>query len=154
MSRLNDLRAARESYVVKFREFVRLFTKDTTILFCFFEGEDVKYYGHRLEILNHELKWAGINCGGKGVALKLKVLISENRSYFHARTVFFLDPDFDDVELLREEENVYITPCYSVENLYVNEVVFKRIMRSEFALEENMDDGHEFAICSERFASR
>lgn len=154
MSRLNDLRAARDSYVVKFRDFVRLFTKDTTVLFCFFEGEDVKYYGHRLEILNHELKWTGINCGGKKIVVKLRELISDNTSYSHARTAYFLDPDFDDPGSIQRGPNIYVTPSYSVENLYVTESAFRRILRSEFGLEESDDEGSEFCNCLKHFNQR
>lgn len=37
-----------------------------------------------------------------------------------------------------KEKDVYVTPCYSIENLYVNEDSFGMILETEFGL--NVDD--------------
>ena len=52
--------------------------------------------------------------------------------------MFFVDRDmgFDMKEY--KEKDVYVTPCYSIENLYVNEDSFGMILETEFGL--NIDD--------------
>jgi len=147
MSLIESLRSARESYAVKFRDFVRIFTGSPSAVVCFFEGEDVKYYGARIEMLKPQLRWEAINCEGKGSALKLWELISSHELYSQAKTAFFLDPDFDKRETLPQTSNVYVTPCYSVENLYVTEAAAKRILRAEFGVTEVPDEDGSFAKC-------
>ena len=48
--------------------------------------------------------------------IKLYELITGNKEHSAARTAFFLDQDFDAIESLPNARNVYVTPCYSVEN--------------------------------------
>lgn len=154
MSVLTQLRASRDSYAVKLRDFIRIFTNSPHVLICFFEGEDVKYYGPRLDMLRPDLHWESVNCGGKGVVLKLWNLINTHELYSPAKTAFFFDKDFDDVGSHPVAKNVYITPCYSVENLYVTESAAKRVLRSEFNLNERPDEDGMFAKCFELFQGR
>ena len=95
MGEASKLREARSSYAVKFREFVRIFSRDRAILICFFEGEDVKYYGPRLDMLRVDIRWEPINCGGKDAFLKLWNLLSEHSLYGTAKAAYFLDQNFD-----------------------------------------------------------
>src|SRR5579859_3053526 len=112
MSVLTQLRASRESYAVRLRDFIRIFTNTPHVLVCFFEGEDVKYYGPRLEMLRPELNWESVNCGGKDVVLKLWNLLSTHSLYSTAKTAYFFDKDFDGVGSRPTARNVYTTPCY------------------------------------------
>ena len=45
--------------------------------------------------------------------------------------MFFIDKDFDEKN---ENAEIYTTPCYSIENLYVSENAFKRIIHKEFGI--------------------
>ena len=100
-------------------------------IFCFFEGEDQKYYGIRIE------KYADINeeniifysCGGKKQVLKLYDMLKKD--YSNVKKMFFIDKDFDEKN---ENAEIYTTPCYSIENLYVSENAFKRIIHKEFGI--------------------
>jgi hypothetical protein len=154
MAQIDKLRAARDSYAVKLRDFVRIFTRTPTVLVCFFEGEDVKYFGPRIDILRPDLKWEAVNCGGKDVVFKLWEVISTHELYSHARTSYFFDQDFDDAGSRPVAGNVYVTPCYSVENLYVTEAAARRILRGEFGLNEQPDEEGVFARCVELFKCR
>jgi hypothetical protein len=154
MSHLSKLRRARESYPVKLREFVRIFAKSPHIGICFFEGEDVKYFGPRLELINPDFDWEAVNCGGKEILLQLFTFISVDGVYSKSKSVFFVDRDFDDPASLPRSSTVYITPCYSVENLYVTEDVVKRILRSEFGLSEQDDEDGVFSTCVALFRAR
>ena len=81
-------------------------------------------------------------------------MIKENAIYSKAKTAYFLDKDFDGVDDHPNSSDVYITPCYSVENLYVTETVFKRILRSEFSLNEQADYDGTFMRCLDLFRDR
>jgi hypothetical protein len=124
------------------------------VLVCFFEGEDVKYYGSRLEMINPHLKWEAINCQGKGSSLKLREIISGHELYSSAKTAFFFDADFDAKGSLPNAANVYITPCYSIENFYVTDSAAKRIFRAEFGICEIPDEEGSFGKCLGLFKSR
>ncbi len=55
----------------------------------------------------------------------------------------FVDADFDENSELTELTDVYVTPCYSIENLYVAVIHCRRILSAEF----NLTDCHEDADC-------
>ena len=56
--------------------------------------------------------------------------------------MFFIDRDYD--ESLRDtNDDLFETPCYSIENLYAQESVFSRIIQSEFGLTPIDEDYHK-----------
>jgi hypothetical protein len=154
MGQVEKLRAARESYAVKLRDFVRIFSNKPDVLVCFFEGEDVKYYGPRLDMLLNGCEWESINCRGKDAVYKLWDLISHHEVFAMAKTAYFFDRDFDQSDERPTAPNVYVTPCYSVENLYVTLSAAKRILRAEFGLNEAPDEDGTFSTCIATFEAR
>ncbi|MFW6496689.1 DUF4435 domain-containing protein [Acinetobacter baumannii] len=133
MSRVQAMAQARQNISVKYTEFMRIIAKNKFPV-CF-EGEDEKYYSVRLSNL-FSLDWVGINCGGKSKVIGLRKKIRESEAYSKKKVLFFIDHDFDNNDEVREFNDIYITPCYSIENFYFSEEVFKRILKSEFNIGE------------------
>ncbi len=151
MSRVEVLNDARREWSVAFREFVQIHKSKPHCLFCFFEGEDVKYYGFRIaENLSADIEWEGINCGGKQVVLAIYHLFKEheNLSYQQAQKAFFVDKDFDEPLAKDVRQAIYETPCYSIENFYTTLECFKNILKYEFKISEfSEEDKSLFQQC-------
>lgn len=96
-------------------------------IFCFFEGEDYKYYRTRI------IQYLGIeedeifhyNCNGKKEVLKVCDDLKNDKT---TKKIFFIDKDFDEDIIV---ENVFQTDGYSVENYYVTDVAFKNFLLAE-----------------------
>ncbi len=109
-------------------------------LFCFFEGEDEKYYLPRIksfysigdERIRHH------SCNGKNNVLDVIKILNKKPEYTNIKKMFFIDKDFESLSDL--EENVFETPCYSIENLYVNENCFGRLMVGHCGLNHSTID--------------
>ena len=151
MSLLDALRYSRSSYAVKLREFLRIVGRRPNAHVLFFEGQDSKYYTHRVELLRQELSWVGIDSCGKGNVLRLFHLISSHSQHKSAKVLYFIDRDFDEPNELPSDPRVYITPGYSIENLYVTETAFRRILRDEFGLSEHTENDNSFENCIAAF---
>jgi hypothetical protein len=133
MSRVQNMAQARKNISVKYFEFMRVCSKNKFPI-CF-EGEDEKYYSIRIENLTN-LDWTGINCGGKLKVLALREKIKASESYSEKEVLFFVDADFDSNDEVIGFTDVYVTPCYSVENLYISDKAFIKMLRSEFGISE------------------
>lgn len=136
MSRVERLVRSRDSLSVKFLEFTRIASKGKEWVAVFFEGEDEKYYSVRINNIRSDIKWVGINCGGKEKVLQMRSKIRSHQTYNRSYCVFFVDADFDDNSDIVEFSDTYITPCYSIENLYLSDPTFVRILNAEFGLSE------------------
>ncbi|TDY81505.1 UNVERIFIED_ORG: uncharacterized protein DUF4435 [Pantoea allii] len=132
MSRVTTLKDSRSNLSVKFLEFTRISSKKNYA--AFFEGEDEKYYSIRINSIRPDLKWAGINCGGKKNVLALRDRVRNHEVYSTALCMFFVDADFDKNDDLLELSDLYTTPCYSVENFYISNNAFVRILSAEFGV--------------------
>lgn len=137
MSRVECLVESRDNWSVKFMEYTRLVGKKSFV--CFFEGEDEKYFTVRIKGIFQDISWAGISCGGKSNVLILRDRIKNNTIYKDEICMFFVDADFDDNTEISNYQDVYITPCYSIENLYLSQDTFIRILSSEFGINEAND---------------
>lgn len=154
MPSVESLVESRESPTVKFCEFMRIVSKGKDYIPAFFEGEDEKYYTGRLNTIRPDLDCPGINCGGKSIVIRLRNDIRKHPEYCAAACMFFVDADFDDNSNLKEHSDVYVTPCYSVENLYMSSSVFKKILSSEFGITEHGTDRDCFAKALAVYADR
>ena len=132
MSRVQMLIEARSSKVVKLLEFIKLSDSEATVVF--FEGEDEKYYSIRINAICPNLKWNAIYAEGKKNVLELRESIRNRPEYRERKCVYFVDADFDDNSALIGHEDIYVTPCYSIENLYVSQEALSRILSAEFKL--------------------
>lgn len=133
MSRVQNMAQARQNISVKYHEFMRVCSENKFPI-CF-EGDDEKYYSIRIDSLTN-LDWIGIKCGGKDKVIALRETIKASEAYCDKGVLFFIDSDFDTNEEVSGFTDVYVTPCYSIENLYISERAFVKILRSEFSISE------------------
>lgn len=144
---VDKFREDREKGVVAFTEFTRSYNKQKkhqSVLYCFFEGEDSKYYGIRINNVVRPEKYKPLICRGKSEVLKIREMLSERKYYDNARTAYFVDRDFDRSIYEKGISQVYETPCYSVENFYTSVECFKNILKSEFNLTEADENFERF----------
>jgi len=132
---LEKMKLARDSEHVAYTKFVNIYSKkNTDILYCFFEGdEDKKYYGTRL-IVGYKREFKDFTCNGKDKVLKIQVMIKNRSEYNHAKTLFFVDKDYSDDST---KDNIYVTPCYSIENFYSTIETLKLILQHELSISED-----------------
>lgn len=147
--RVAEMERARDEPSVHFMTFTR-FAKDAAKTVCFFEGEDQKYFGVRIDLILKS-SWVGIDCGGKKNVLKLYTLLSQHNDYKKSSMAFFVDRDFDDPISQEMRDLVYETPCYSIENLYCTEYCLSRVLASEFKLGNNPEKPELMNIALEHF---
>jgi len=148
MSRVQAMAQERHNISVKYTEFMRIIAKKKFPI-CF-EGEDEKYYSIRISNLC-SLDWVGINCGGKSKVIGLREKIRQSEAYSNKNVLFFIDHDFDNNDKARNFKDTYITPCYSIENFYFSEEVFKKILKSEFNIGEYDEDNTCYRNAIESF---
>ncbi|WP_368188767.1 DUF4435 domain-containing protein [Aeromonas sp. R7-3] len=142
MSRVSELKNARDNLSVKFIEFTRIMSKKRHAIF--FEGEDEKYYSVRINNIRPDITWSGINTGGKSNVIEMRRRIRTHNTYANAPCMFFVDADFDDNSDLLTLGDIYVTPCYSVENLYISSHAYVRILSAEFGINDTMESSDCF----------
>lgn len=114
---------------VFFLEYSRVRSKRNSIFIT--EGrDDPKFYTSKLaSILG--TKWDLVSVGGKSKALEVRQLIRNHPIYKDDNVYFLLDRDFDEKHL---EQDIYTTPCYSIENLYCDPATIKNLVIGECGL--------------------
>ncbi|PST85475.1 hypothetical protein C9I86_18900 [Photobacterium sp. NCIMB 13483] len=132
MDRSEMMRQKRRSNAVDLIKLIKRIDCFKTSLICIFEGEDSKYYGSRIDPYFSNLNRKNLSCKGKEAVLKLREKVASNQELNSANILFFVDIDFD--EKKQTDYNIYSTPCYSIENLYVTTQVFSRILTDELGL--------------------
>lgn len=142
---VDKLRASRGKAVAVFVEFTRLYKQYESALYCFFEGEDSKYYGIRIKNITRSEKSIYLNCNGKEGVLGIYRMLSSRNHYGNSRTAYFVDRDFDQSIYGMGISEIYETPCYSVENFYTSVQCFSEILKNEFKLIES-DENFERCI--------
>jgi len=131
---------------VKFLEFTRIHANKPNCLICFFEGEDARYYGIRIQENLDGIEWEGIDCKGKKPVLELFELLETHSEpkYRCTKTAFFVDRDFDLPLPPNKRTKIYETPCHSIENLYTSLACFKKILNQGFKIREFVEDDKPF----------
>ena len=131
---IQKVKEARNKGVVAFSRYCQEKKKYHDYLFCFFEGEDAKYYFPRIE------KYSGYeynriiqyNCGGKKGVLKALSLVEKNIDESLVAKAFFIDSDYDTTKY--SNPFLYQTSCYSIENFYTSKEAFSKILNREFGI--------------------
>lgn len=148
---IQKVKDARNKGVVAFSRYCQEKKKYQDYLFCFFEGEDVKYYSPRIE------KYSGYeynkiihyNCGGKKGVLKALNLVEKNGDESFVAKAFFIDSDYDQTKY--NNDLLYQTPCYSIENFYTSKKAFSRMLNREFGINTTEKD---FLKCCSDYSKR
>lgn len=137
MNRVQFMREQSQITSVNFKTFMSVI-KNNQLPVCF-EGKDVKYYRSRIEQYLTE-NFGYISCNGKSKVLELRQEISKNPQYGDKLCLYFVDCDFDDNSDIHNQDDVYITPCYSIENLYISDGVFEKILSDEFSINQHNEN--------------
>ena len=122
-------------------------TKSSQKIFLFFEGiDDFKYYCPRISFVCNDKKYKKYDCNCKKNVLRIHSMITnqtvkDNKSI----TMFFVDKDYDDNSNI--DNDIYITPTYSIENLYFTDLAIENMIRAEMGLSEHSkDDENDFNV--------
>ena len=135
---LGSMRKERGTYEAIYLQFVNNRKYYKTYAFCFYEGEDGKYYDSRIR-QKFDDKIMTFPVGNKKEVLKLLDKIKKAGLYEDVCTMFFVDRDYD-VSKVGYNEDLFETPCYSIENLYVQQDCLLNILQSEFSFNEIDED--------------
>ncbi len=141
MTYIEELRSSKEKPQVAFQEFSLSVSKFPNYLFCFFEGKDNPYYVPRIKRFTNN--YHAIKCGGREKVLEVYRLINNRKEYNQYKKGFFIDKDFN---VPSSDPLIFETPCYSIENFYVSEEVFKEILKNEFHLSEVSDNSFNILL--------
>jgi len=149
MTYIEELRKSKEKPQVAFQEFSLSVSRLPDYIFCFFEGKDNPYYVPRIKRFTNN--YHVIKCGGRKAVLEVHRLLKNRTEYNHYKKAFFIDRDFNE-PLSPADSSIFETPCYSIENLYVSNEVFKEILKNEFHLSEVSDSSFNtlFTLYSEK----
>jgi hypothetical protein len=128
---ITNLRQSRETGRVAYLRFMQSYHRFPERLFCFFEGEDAKYYN--LTIEQYYGPFINLPCGGKREVIRARELVRQARLYDGVRKAFFIDQDFDGF-LFEGDNEVFETTVYSIENYYITDHVLTRILEVEFQI--------------------
>ena len=131
---IEQMRRSRQSVSVAYTNFINSRKYYSAHVFCFYEGEDRKYYDHIVREYFDE-NFITIIAGNKINVIKILNKIQTSNLYNDVCVMFFIDKDYD-VSLSDINCDLFETPCYSIENLYVQEECFIKLLKSEFGLNE------------------
>ena len=131
---------------VIFQDYIQ--SRNTHKIFLFFEGkDDFKYYWCRISpfVGNQEYKKYVCNCKDNVVTV-WKMINEKTRVRKEEKKLYFVDKDFEKKRTISDE--IYMTPTYSIENLYISDNAIKSMIIGEWGLSGEMEetDKHDFEI--------
>lgn len=107
-------------------------------VFLLYEGiDDHSYYYQSLKSYLISKNYMPLDCGGKDGVLELhqKICISKDIELKNdTKILFFIDNDYNKTETYPKE--IYVTPCYSIENHYFSDSAFKAILSGAFKMRQ------------------
>ncbi|WP_017211814.1 DUF4435 domain-containing protein [Clostridium beijerinckii] len=105
-------------------------------VYCFFEGDDYQYYCSKVNMyLEDREKIKIFNCDGKDNVLTIYGMIKDRTKDIGDKKLFFIDKDFD--KNIVQNEEIYTTPCYAIENFYITDRFIENFFIGEFKINEN-----------------
>ncbi len=135
-SLIEQMREGRYVATSAFTTFTQLKELHNSHVFCFYEGKDDKlYYDRKIEDNINSNKYYTIIAEGKKNVMQALKLIAADSCYDNVSKMFFIDSDFDNHQEINK--NLYQTPCYSIENFYVEKDSFIKILKTIFYLNES-----------------
>ena len=102
---------------------------------AFYEGDDdINYYESRISVFIGDSTSFPFKCKGKKNVLIIHDLLrSKNIDLSHNKTLFFVDHDFEKNKIYPKD--VYVTPCYAIENLYFTDNAFEKILHGFYKID-------------------
>lgn len=133
---------------MKFKAKVSLYGESR--IYCFVEDYDMPYYSALINALKAE-DWTSIRCKGKEKVLEIHDYLKDMQSYNQYAKRFFVDRDYDDNSSL--DDDIYVTPSYSIENLYLTDECMRKVLETEYELDP-VDDEEIFNKTMSLFQSK
>ncbi|WP_060466087.1 MULTISPECIES: DUF4435 domain-containing protein [unclassified Acinetobacter] len=154
--RVQSMLAELEDDSVTFKIFMEKFEKNSNRYFLFFEGEDdINYYNISLNsyLGSFQEDWDYIvSYGRKNVELIIKTLENHTKQEYRSSFFFgFIDKDYH--ENPPSSNKIYMTPYYSIENFYTNDIFIRNILIHKFKFtDENQPlSSSDYNICFNKF---
>lgn len=146
---VEEMRDGRQIFQSVYLDFLGKSNYYKTHVFCFYEGEDGKYYDSRIrsECSENIMTFRVQNKTG---VLKLYEKIKNEHFLDDVCKMFFIDRDCDENKY-DGWKDLYVTPGYSIENFYVSQECLAKILQSEFGINPTDDD---FKKCINDYVSR
>lgn len=131
---LEYMKEATRSIEVKYQQYINLKAQyGNTKVYCFFEGKDDHNY-YLPEIKHYtDKEIIDFVCESKDNVYYIHGKILENKSDDEYK-LFFVDHDFDNDNIYHDD--IYCTPCYSIENFYMNKSFFEKFFRYELGIDK------------------
>ncbi|WP_326428797.1 DUF4435 domain-containing protein [Stutzerimonas frequens] len=146
--RLKQLLGFASEPEVYFVEYIKSRAKDGRgkVVLVLEGKDDPKFYTAKFGAIIM-CEWKAISVGGKQKVLELRETIRKHPRYKDDSVYFFVDRDFDD---MASTDDIYVTPCYSVENMYCTPKTIKRLLEAECGLTsydiENREEILDFLV--------
>jgi hypothetical protein len=133
---VEDLKKARGVSAVTKMRLMRIRQHDPSIFVFVFEGDDDKIiYAQWLTRISPRLKYEPLPCEGKRNVLAFRDNLLKDESGLRTSVLFFIDRDFNDLCGRKNENDIFMTDCYSVENYLVSERVLEALLTTGFHCE-------------------
>lgn len=108
------------------------------MVFAFEGAEDPVFYSSAVERCGLKYRFHILVVDGKDMVLGLRALLtSSTEAKFGDGVAFFIDADFDNTKGHSPGLDLYVTPCYSIENLVANQSSLQRLLELDFKLYED-----------------
>ncbi len=130
---IEKLRRERENANKLLIQYNKIRSRHEGALVCAFEGyDDVTFYETMFGKISANIGYVPYVCLGKDKVLQLRQILARNVASDSHLVRYFVDHDFDGLKGHPPAENLYVTPCYSIENLLVEQVVLEGLLRAEY----------------------
>lgn len=132
-ARIEKLRAGRNNEQVQLQSYNNFRSRQGGKLVCAFEGhDDVTFYETMFGKISANIRYVPYVCLGKDKVLQLRQILARNVASDSHLMRYFIDHDFDGLKGQPFDDNLYVTPCYSIENLLVGQAVLEGLLRAEY----------------------
>jgi len=100
---------------------------------CVFEGPDDKIaYYQWIRRIKPNFQYEPLPCAGKKNVLSLRSMLHADLDNLRANVYYFIDRDFEYVDEIPANDDLFITETYSIENVVVSKEVLGNLLTNEF----------------------
>ena len=141
MGLINKMEEESECIEVIFKNYIE--NKNKKNLFIFFEGkDDFRYYSSRIFSYFSKKNYSQHHCNSKENVINLYRMIKNQTKSKNRKNLYFVDKDYNEEKI---EEDIYVTPCYSIENFYLSDSAIEDSIKGIFGFsDEQLDCTDDF----------